>query len=231
MSPTRGVIPEAWEMYKSHLVHFASIAAVIWVFVAVVSAVIVETGSLIAALVGTILSTLGLFWVQGALVKAVQDVQDGRADLGIGETFRQAAPFIGRITGAGILAALGIAFGFLLLIVPGLILLTWWILITPAIVVENRGAMEAFGRSRDLVRGYGWEVFGVIVLTYVLLIVVGILLGLLLSPLDEFAASLISDLVSGIAMAPFVTVTWTLLYFRMAGSKGAEGPAAPPPTV
>ena len=28
------------------------------------------------------------------------------------------------------------------------------------IVLENRGAIEAFGRSRELVRGHGWNVFG-----------------------------------------------------------------------
>ena len=65
---------------------------------------------------------------------------------------------------------------------PGLVLMTWWVVIIPAIVLENRSAGESFGRSRDLVRGYGWNVFGVIVLTILLLIVFSIVLSLILSP-------------------------------------------------
>ena len=44
----------------------------------------------------------------------------------------------------------------------GLVLLTWWILIIPVIVLEGTRAGEAFSRSRELVRGHGWSVFGVI---------------------------------------------------------------------
>ena len=56
----------------------------------------------------------------------------------------------------------------MLLIVPGLFLLTIWIAVIPAIVLEGRGIGESFGRSRDLVRGNGWNVFGVIILTILL---------------------------------------------------------------
>jgi hypothetical protein len=103
--------------------------------------------------------------------------------------------------------------------------------VAPAVVVENKGAMESFGRSRDLVRGYGWEVFGIIVLTYVVLIVVSLLIGFALVPLDDIVASLVSNLISGIAITPFVTVAWTILYFRLSEAKTSTGPTAPPPTI
>ena len=38
-----------------------------------------------------------------------------------------------------------------LLIVPGLILLTIWAVIAPVIVVERSGVIDAFRRSRELV--------------------------------------------------------------------------------
>jgi hypothetical protein len=47
------------------------------------------------------------------------------------------------VIGASILAALGIALGFVLLIVPGLILLTLWCLLVPVIVLEGAPAMQA----------------------------------------------------------------------------------------
>ena len=40
--------------------------------------------------------------------------------------------------------------------------------IVPAIVLEKRGAIESFGRSRELVRGHGWTVFGVILVSFVI---------------------------------------------------------------
>ena len=58
----------------------------------------------------------------------------------------------------------------MLLIVPGLFLLTIWAVTAPAIVVERRGAIEAFGRSHELVRGEGWTVFGAIVVAFLILI-------------------------------------------------------------
>ena len=90
---------------------------------------------------------IATFWLQGALVKAVDDVRDGRPDLSLGETFAGVRPQLVAIIVAGVLAALGVILGLILLIVPGLYLLTRWILIIPIIVLEGRTAGESFGRS------------------------------------------------------------------------------------
>jgi hypothetical protein len=128
-----------------------------------------------------------------------------------------------------LLAGLGIALGLVLLIVPGLILLTWWILIIPVIVLENSSAGDAFGRSRELVRGYAWNVFGVIVLTILLVIGFNIVLGLLLLPVSDWLQSFISNVVSGTVVTPFVALTWTILYYRLRAAKEAPADAPPAP--
>ena len=64
-------------------------------------------GALLAAIVGLVAT----FWVQGALVKAVDDVRDGRADLSLGETFNFVRPQLPAIIVAGILAVVGVALG------------------------------------------------------------------------------------------------------------------------
>ena len=101
------------------------------------------------------------------------------------------------------------------------------------IVLEGRSAGEAFGRSRELVRGYGWSVFGTIVVTFLLLLVFGIVLGLVLSPIADWLQNFVSNIVSGTLTAPFIALVWTLLYFRLREAKAAlaEAPtpsAAPP---
>jgi uncharacterized BrkB/YihY/UPF0761 family membrane protein len=113
--------------------------------------------------------------------------------------------------------------------VPGLVLATLWALIVPAIVLEGRGILEAFGRSRELVRGNGWSVFGLIVLTFLILIgagiVVGLLLAILLSPLPEWLEQYVSDVVTNTLFAPFVALAFTLAYFRLRGEREAPLPA------
>jgi len=224
MSPTSGVIGEAWGLYKAHWKHFMSISFVVYAGVAVIGLVLTLLLSWFGALLGAIVALIALFWLQGTLVRAVEDVRDGRADLSLGETFDSVKPHLSSIIVAGILAGLGIVLGLILLIVPGLVLLTWWILIVPVIVLERRSAGESFSRSRELVRGHGWSVFGVIILTILIYIVAGIVLRLLLTPLADWLQSFIGDIVVGTILTPFLAVTWTLLYFRL---RGAEEPATP----
>src|SRR4029453_14035689 len=197
MSPTEGVLSEAWALYKAHWRHLLSISFLVYAAVALINLVLVAALTWFGAIIGAILYFVALFWVQGALVKAVDDVRDGRADLSLSETFQRVRPQLGSIIVAGILAGLGIALGLVLLIVPGLILLTWWIVIIPVIVLEERSAGEAFSRTRALVRGHGGNVFGVIVLTILLVIAFQIVLSLLLIPVSDWLRSFISNLVSG----------------------------------
>ena len=123
---------------------------------------------------------------------------------------------------AGVLAGIGILLGLLLLIVPGLVLMTWWVLIIPVIALERTAAGAAFSRSRELVRGYGWNVFGVIVLTILLLIGFGIVLSIALTPLADWLQGFVSSIVSGTLTAPFIALVWTLLYFRLRDAKAAS---------
>jgi hypothetical protein len=227
-------------MYKAHWRHLLAISFVVYVGVALISLVLaVILVNWLAALLSAAISLVAVFWVQGALVRAVEDVRDGRADMTLGETFARVQPQLGSIIVGGILAGLGIFFGLLLLVVPGLLLMTWWVLIIPVIVLEETSAGEAFGRSRELVKGYGWGVFGVIVLTILLIIAFSIVLGIVLLPFEDWLQSFLSNVISGTLTTPFIAVTWTLLYYRLREAKEAPAPApalgtppappAPPP--
>ena len=231
MTPTDGVISEAWNLFKAHWRHLVPIAFVVYVAIAIVGLLLALLLGWFGALLGAVISLVGVFWVQGALVTAVEDIRDGRADLSLADTFGRVRPQLGAIVVAGLLAGLGIVVGLVLLIVPGLVLMTWWVLVIPVVVLERTGAGAAFGRSRELVRGFGWNVFGVIVLTILLLLGFEIVLSIVLSPLDGWLQSFVSNLVSGSLTSPFIALVWTLLYFRLRQVKSEQVAPTSPPTV
>lgn len=217
------ILRRTWDLYRSHLRHLVTIAAVVYVPMGVIAALLAMTGwpGVVAA---NVLNTAALFLVQGAVVTTVADVRDGRRDLGVVETLATAGRRLVPVAVAGVLATLGILLGLLLLIVPGLILLTWWLVISPVILLESSDVGASFGRSRALVHGHAWPVFGVVVLTLLVLLALGLAVGIVLSPLDEALRGFLVTAIGNSLAAPFAGVAWTLTYFRLRDLEaGREG--------
>jgi len=225
MNPLSGVLDEAWRMYKAHARHLLAIAFVIYLIAAVIAALLALAGGTIGIVLGSLVEIIAAFVLQATLIKAVQDVRDGRVDLSIGETLRAATPYIAPVAGASILAGIAIAIGLFLIIVPGLFLITIWAVIVPVIVLERSGALASFGRSQQLVRGRGWHVFATLVLVYVILLVVNLVLGLIFSALPHALSNGLSSIISGTLIAPFLALVVTLVYYRLSG----DSQAPPPP--
>jgi hypothetical protein len=235
MNPTDGVIAEAFDLYKKHFSHLVVVAFVVYVAIAVLSVLLVLIGGWVGIILSAILSVVGAFLVQAALVEAVADIRDGRADLTVGETLSRGASRIASVAGASILAGIAIGIGLLLLIVPGLVLITWWAVIIPIIVLEHVGTFDSFSRSRELVRGFDFQVFGVIVIQFLIFIAFSIVLGILLIAVPEEVRSFVSNVVGGAFTGPFAALVTTLLYFRLKSAKEGPGvppgPTAPPPAM
>jgi hypothetical protein len=227
MNPLSGVLDEAWRMYKTFAKHLLAIAFVIYLIAAIITALLALAGGTIGILLGSLVSIIAAFVLQATLVKAVQDIRDGHADLSIGQTVSEAMPFIGAVAVASILAGIAITIGLVLLIVPGLFLITIWAVIVPVIIIERSGALASFGRSRQLVRGRGWHVFGTLVLVYIIMLVVNIVLGVVFSALPHVWGDGLSSVISGTLISPFLALVVTLVYYRLVGS-GAPADGAGP---
>lgn len=224
MNPLSGVLGEAWQMYKAFARHLLTIAFVIYLVAAVIAALLGLVGGVFGALLGSLIGIVAAFLLQATLVKAVQDVRDGRADMSLSETVSAATPYLWRVAGASILAGIAIAIGLVLLIAPGLYLITIWAVIIPVIVLEGAGVFDSFGRSHQLVRGRGWHVFGTLVLTWIILLVVNIVLGLIFAALPNVLSNGLSSVISGTLVAPFNALVVTLVYYRLIGTSADPVP-------
>lgn len=155
----------------------------------------------------------------GAVIAIVSDAYLGRAvDPGTG--LRALGGRVGSLIGASFMRGFMLALGFLLLIVPGLIVAAWTFAMPMAIVLEGRRAGESFSRSRELARGHVGRVLATLVLLIVIFIVVmigvAVTLGIATAALGigERLGELLVNLVF-IAVYPLVGVGGTLLYYDL----------------
>jgi hypothetical protein len=233
------VLSQSWDLYKKFLKEFFLTALLVFFVLDLLSAVATtaaggSTGSrafwsLIAFAVGIV----GYFWVAAALVVRGGVGRHGRADRSVTETYRAVQPHLVAVIIAGLLAGIGIAVGLIFLIVPGLILLTIWSMLVPVIVIEGKSAGESFGRSREVVRGNGWNVFGLILLTFLLVAIASGLIQLLFKPLPDFLDAWLGSLVAHSLTVPFAAATLTTAYFTLTASRSeaAEPDPAPSPAA
>jgi hypothetical protein len=212
------VLAEAWALYRRHWAQLMPIATLVYLLLSLVTLLLVwVAGPRLGAVTAVFVTVAGTYWMQGALVEAVDDLRDGRRDLSFSQTLGRVVARLGTLSAAGILAAVGIAFGFAAFVVPGLVLLTIWSLIVPAIVLEQRGVLASFGRSRALVRGNGSNVFAVVFVTLAITIVVGFLVSLAFLPLDGVFWGYAANVLASTLTAPFLALAWTLMYYRLRG--------------
>jgi len=86
------------------------------------------------------------------------------------------------IIGISILMMLGLAVGFVLLIVPGIILALMWSAAFGICVIEKIGPIKSLGRSAFLTKGHRWSLFGLFILFVIVTwVVYAVLFGVLVA--------------------------------------------------
>src|ERR1019366_4036121 len=213
------VIRRVFHIYIDQASVLMPAAAVVFVITGIVSAVLAATGSFIAGLLALVISIVAGKPFTGMVVELVADVQDGRRDATPGQLLRAATPGIGQLILVGIVAGLGIVIGFFLIIVPGLILITIWSVAAPVVVL---------GRSRELVRGNGWQVFGVIVVLDVLVTIVAVVLDGIANSAGT-GAGIVVRVIVGVLTAPLTALAAAVLYFDLRGLASEPAPTITTP--
>lgn len=210
------VIRRVWEIYKDHSSVLIGTAAILFTLQFVLFLLLGGAAGVAIVLLFWALATL----YQGMVVLLVKDLQDGRRDHSVGELLQSVEPVLLRLIAVSVLFAIGVGIGFVLLIVPGLILLTMWCLVAPVTVLERPGIFRAFSRSRELVRGNGWPVFGVIAVVYLTVLVISIAAGIASTSLGPIGRAVIDWAVT-VAIAPVAALSASVLYFALVGREAA----------
>jgi hypothetical protein len=130
-----------------------------------------------------------------------------------------------------VLLALVMSFGFLILIVPGVILAVASSAAFPALVLEDRGVVDAFRRSIALTRHKRWSIFVLYFIVSLVTLIVALVLFVLLGGFHGFVlgqpnvAVTVVTSVLVVVVVPFNAVMTTALYNRLRGNETHEAEA------
>lgn len=161
-----------------------------------------------------VLLALGSAWALALVIDAVAAFEEPTADRTLAGRFSAIVPYFATLSIVAILYNLVVGVGFVLLILPGFVFLTWWALVVPVVVLERTGVGEAFSRSRMLVRGRGMTVFGTLFMAGILMLVPVFVIVLAVQSLvtSPLTGGLVTGVVAGGLTTPFVALCLVTLY-------------------
>jgi len=231
----RRVISESARLYVSNFSALLLLGLVVFVPVGLfeaVGATAADVDGYSGASVGVIvaitfvfayLALLGEVLYSGMVTRAVVDDRRGESH-GVREVLRSLP--VGRLILADVLLVVIVALGLLALVIPGVVFLTWFILVAPVIEVERLGIRAAFRRSRALIRGLFWRALPLVFVIAVVTEVLGDSIQITLSTVlgDSFGAEWAGATVSGLVTAPLFALPVVVLYLDLAEPPG-EGAA------
>lgn len=143
-------------------------------------------------------------WGQAAMIYAIKDSVE---NISATEAYKRSWHKIKSLFWTGLLSFLIIAGGVMLFAIPGIIFAVWFIFASYIVISEDISGMNALLKSREYIRGRGWEVFGLLLVMF--LIWMGISLGV------QFGLGIISMILSalGLGIIGFILslIIWILV--------------------
>src|SRR5919198_767060 len=205
-----------------------------------------SNGQLFGTLVAVLASVLVTPFVGGAVSRVVassylgDELEPGPA---IRVTGRRFLALLGAFACTALLKLVGLLFCFVGALVP----MTFFLVTTPAVVVEELGPIRAMARSANLLRPRFWPVMGIAVVSGLM---ASVLANILSTPFTFLALAIgyhwgwilvaVGTILPALLTTPFVSVVATLVYFdarirnegfdlQMIAADLARGSSAPAP--
>lgn len=146
----------------------------------------------------------------GTLYGAFQDMRGRPFDLGtaFAVAFRRFFP----VLGVAICFGLAVGLASILLLVPGLMVLSAFYVALPACVMEGLGPFDSLSRSGALTKGQRWRVFGIFVVIIVVSMIVGALLQVIAVAIGGGIAGIVVNFVWNALYAAYNSVAIAVMY-------------------
>lgn len=171
---------ETWGEMQAHFSLIASIMSVPFVFYFLASlgkGTMTPQYMLSSGLLFVIFQLVGGIIMILATIGIVKQIKSNWT-LTVGDTYKLAMPYFWPLVWVSFLSGLVVIGGFLLLLVPGIILAVMVAFSRIAVILDEQTGMNALMWSKELVHGLWWEVFKRLISLGLLLGVVSILLGI-----------------------------------------------------
>ncbi|MEM1995049.1 MAG: hypothetical protein QXW32_06240 [Nitrososphaerales archaeon] len=146
--------------------------------------------------------------VSGMYPILVKDVVNGVSP-SLASASKNAFRKIISLIAASILVSIIVAIGLILLVVPGLIFLTWFFYTIPALMLEDKGALEAMSASKSFGRNKKLNTLAVIIILGIFALIGGVF------SIIPLIGSVISFLI-GLFVAAWASVTQSYIYIKYA---------------
>ena len=212
------VYREAWRIYRLLFRRSVLTAAIVFGVVALVDVARDHTPGRGAAigfgLLGFVVDWGAPVLVQGALVEIVRNVHEGRAAKPIGALYEKARKRFWPLFFASLFYSIGVFFGLLLLVVPGLLAAARWSLMAPFVVLEDEDPGDALDKSRAVVAGRTGRVMWIVVATFAFFSGTSELVYFFVLPGGATASILFSFVWSSVT-APFEAHVLSVLFYRL----------------
>jgi hypothetical protein len=210
------VLKEAWRLYTRLFTRSVLMGGALLGLMHLFQALAGSSGSgFVIAVFGLVLSVAGIALLQGGLVEIVRGLHtDGDDEASITEVLARASGKIWKLVCLSFVSALGIGLGFLLFIVPGVVLMTRWAVSVPVAMLEEGSARDALRRSREIVSGNGLSIFKVLFAIGALTALVQIPFTLAAAGAGPFNWWLATTLASALT-APYAAHALIVVYYAL----------------
>ena len=118
------------------------------------------------------------------------------------------------LVAAALLMGLGIGLG-MLAIIPGFVLMSLWVAVIPACVVERLGATASIQRSMNLTLGYRLRVFALVMITFIVDCSIMLLIEMLSAQSDTILFSALAPLLGLTIPQAFTSVMNAVIYYEL----------------
>lgn len=223
----RTVVREAWAVFKRHPVALVVPGAVLFAIFGVPAALVdgIDTDAglptVLVAIAAQLLGLVASFLYYGYCEEVVRRAR-AAGPLSVGDALAETGRVVPKLILAGFVTWFCILIGFLLLILPGLWLLTRWALVSQVISFEHLGVLRAIRRSQELTRRRVRLIFATVVLAIALSEIGSEVVGAAGAWLasNDKVGEIVGGAAGQLLTGAFAGTVIATVYFRVRGGSG-----------